>query len=36
MIFLMKPSKYKELSREAIEGLDEVMKERNDPMFGVP
>jgi L-fuculose-phosphate aldolase len=26
----------KELSREAIEGLDNVMKERNDPMFGAP
>jgi L-fuculose-phosphate aldolase len=28
--------KLKELSREAIEGLDNVMKERNDPMFGAP
>jgi len=26
----------KELSREAIEGLDNVMKERNCPMFGAP
>jgi L-fuculose-phosphate aldolase len=28
--------KLKELTREAIEGLDNVMKERNDPMFGAP
>jgi len=26
----------KELSREAIEGLDNVMKQRNCPMFGAP
>jgi ribulose-5-phosphate 4-epimerase/fuculose-1-phosphate aldolase len=26
----------KELPREAIEGLDNVMKERNCPMFGAP
>jgi L-fuculose-phosphate aldolase len=26
----------KELTREAIQGLDNVMKERNDPMFGAP
>ena len=26
----------KELSREAIRGLDNVMKERNCPMFGAP
>jgi L-fuculose-phosphate aldolase len=26
----------KELSREAVEGLDDVMKERNDPMLGAP
>jgi len=26
----------KELSRESIQGLDNVMKERNDPMFGAP
>ena len=26
----------KELTREAIKGLDNVMKERNDPMFGAP
>jgi len=26
----------KELTREALEGLDNVMKERNCPMFGAP
>lgn len=28
--------KLKELSREAIKGLDQVMQQRNDPMFGAP